>query len=269
MITTYPGTTIEVLSLQKGSSRTLFNGIFATGGITLSQVSNMTGLEPYLIQNGDNGGWDDIGCVHRGQDGLFHGKDCVLAPQNGVNLALAVQSGDRYFVYDRDTGSVGHIANATGYTEADTWLENVNRTAFNCYGEHVFRHSLLVGEGMSETELQTQAEATRVPLIKTSPCGGSGILPAAASLLKLSDPRVRVSALHAQAKAWVLRVWEASGEEVTCTAELPAKVQEVQKTDLLGNVLEDTSVCVENGGLKFCLRPREIATFAIQLEEKE
>jgi len=46
-------------------------------------------------------------------------------------------------------------------------------------------------------------------------------------------------------------------------------VQEVQKTDLLGNVLEDTSVCVENGGLKFCLRPREIATFAIQLEEKE
>ncbi|MBE6799558.1 MAG: DUF1836 domain-containing protein [Ruminococcaceae bacterium] len=51
MATTYPGTTIEVLSIKKGSSRTLFEGIFATGGITLSQVSNMTGLEPYLIQN--------------------------------------------------------------------------------------------------------------------------------------------------------------------------------------------------------------------------
>jgi len=47
----YPGTIIETLSLKKGSSKTLFNGIFATGGITLSQVSNMTGLEPYLIQN--------------------------------------------------------------------------------------------------------------------------------------------------------------------------------------------------------------------------
>ncbi len=51
MPTTYPGTTIEALKLEKGSSRALFDGIFATGGITLSQVSLMTGLEPYLIQN--------------------------------------------------------------------------------------------------------------------------------------------------------------------------------------------------------------------------
>lgn len=48
---TFPGTTIEVLYLQKGASRTLFDGIFATGGITLSQVAVMTGLEPYIIQN--------------------------------------------------------------------------------------------------------------------------------------------------------------------------------------------------------------------------
>jgi hypothetical protein len=51
MVTKYPGTTIEVLSLKKGNSKILFDGIFATGGITLSQVSNMTGLEPYLVQN--------------------------------------------------------------------------------------------------------------------------------------------------------------------------------------------------------------------------
>ncbi len=47
----FPGTTVEVLHLRKGASRTLFDGIFATGGITLSQVSVMTGLEPYMIQN--------------------------------------------------------------------------------------------------------------------------------------------------------------------------------------------------------------------------
>lgn len=51
MTKTFPGTTIEVLHLQKGASRMLFDGIFATGGITLSQVSVMTGLEPYMIQN--------------------------------------------------------------------------------------------------------------------------------------------------------------------------------------------------------------------------
>ncbi len=51
MHATFPGTTIEVTKIEKGSSRSLFDGIFATGGITLSQVSIMTGLEPYLIQN--------------------------------------------------------------------------------------------------------------------------------------------------------------------------------------------------------------------------
>ena len=48
---TFPGTTIEVSRLEKGSSKTLFDGLFAAGGITLSQVSVMTALEPYMIQN--------------------------------------------------------------------------------------------------------------------------------------------------------------------------------------------------------------------------
>ncbi len=51
MLTTFPGTTIETARLSRGSSRSLFEGIFAAGGITLSQVSIMTGLEPHLIQN--------------------------------------------------------------------------------------------------------------------------------------------------------------------------------------------------------------------------
>lgn len=51
MTTTLPGTTIEVSAICKGVSRQLFDGIFAGGGITLSQVSVMTDLEPYRIQN--------------------------------------------------------------------------------------------------------------------------------------------------------------------------------------------------------------------------
>jgi len=51
MSMTYPGTTIEVSKIEDGDSKRLFESIFATGGITLSQVCIMTGLEPYLIQN--------------------------------------------------------------------------------------------------------------------------------------------------------------------------------------------------------------------------
>lgn len=51
MISYFPGTTVEVSRLERGSSRELFHGIFAAGGVTLHQVSSMTGLEPYMIQN--------------------------------------------------------------------------------------------------------------------------------------------------------------------------------------------------------------------------
>ncbi len=51
MATVFPGTTIEVSRLTENASRLLFSGLFAAGGITLSQVSVMTGLEPYCIQN--------------------------------------------------------------------------------------------------------------------------------------------------------------------------------------------------------------------------
>ena len=46
-----PGTAIEIKGLTKGCSKQLFDSIFITGGITLSQVCIMTGLEPYLVQN--------------------------------------------------------------------------------------------------------------------------------------------------------------------------------------------------------------------------
>lgn len=51
MVKVLPGTTIEISGLSKDISRVMFDGIFAAGGITLSQVSVMTGLEPYMIQN--------------------------------------------------------------------------------------------------------------------------------------------------------------------------------------------------------------------------
>lgn len=51
MATVLPGTTIEVSKLTQGASRQMFDGLFAAGGITLSQVSVMTGVEPAAIQN--------------------------------------------------------------------------------------------------------------------------------------------------------------------------------------------------------------------------
>ena len=46
-----PGTTIEVGRITDGDSRQIFDNIFSCGGLVLSQVCNMTGLEAHTVQN--------------------------------------------------------------------------------------------------------------------------------------------------------------------------------------------------------------------------
>ena len=46
-----PGTTLEGLRSNADRTDGLFQSMFLAGGLTLSQVSSITGLEPYTIQN--------------------------------------------------------------------------------------------------------------------------------------------------------------------------------------------------------------------------
>ena len=46
-----PGTTLEGLRSNADRTDGLFQSMFLAGGLSLSQVSNITGLEPYTIQN--------------------------------------------------------------------------------------------------------------------------------------------------------------------------------------------------------------------------
>lgn len=46
-----PGTTIEVSYEERDSVRKVLSHIFAAGGVVLSQISRMTGLEPHTVQN--------------------------------------------------------------------------------------------------------------------------------------------------------------------------------------------------------------------------
>ena len=46
-----PGTTLEGLRSNADRTDGLFQSLFLAGGLTLSQVASITGLEPYAIQN--------------------------------------------------------------------------------------------------------------------------------------------------------------------------------------------------------------------------
>ena len=48
---TIPGTTLEGLRSNADRTDGLFQSMFLAGGLTLSQVASVTGLEPYTIQN--------------------------------------------------------------------------------------------------------------------------------------------------------------------------------------------------------------------------
>lgn len=51
MIGVLPGTTIETDLSRDDAARALLSPLFLTGGLVLSQVAQLTGLEPYVIQN--------------------------------------------------------------------------------------------------------------------------------------------------------------------------------------------------------------------------
>ena len=51
MMWTIPGTTLRQTREEAGHIPEQFQAMFLAGGIVLSQVSGITGLEPYAIQN--------------------------------------------------------------------------------------------------------------------------------------------------------------------------------------------------------------------------
>ena len=51
MIAALPGTTIQSSLGEANLAKTILDNIFAGGGLVLSQVSQLTNLEPYVIQN--------------------------------------------------------------------------------------------------------------------------------------------------------------------------------------------------------------------------
>ena len=51
MINKLPGTTVELVVSDATDAKTFLDNVFACGGLMMSQVARLTGLEPYMVQN--------------------------------------------------------------------------------------------------------------------------------------------------------------------------------------------------------------------------
>ena len=87
MISTLPGTTIEV-HLKRGVSNTILGNIFMTGGLMMSQVSQLTGLEPYIIQN-----WVKRGYLSSPKNKMYSRRQfCRIVTINMLKDSLQIET---------------------------------------------------------------------------------------------------------------------------------------------------------------------------------
>ena len=72
MLGTLPGTTVEVSELRRDGAKNVLSHIFSAGGVVLSQVSRLTGLEPHAIQN-----WVKRGYLSKPQNRQYSERQLV------------------------------------------------------------------------------------------------------------------------------------------------------------------------------------------------
>ncbi|MBR6562527.1 MAG: DUF1836 domain-containing protein [Clostridia bacterium] len=84
MINKLPGTTIEVAVPNASVAKEILDNAFICGGLMMSQVARMTGLEPYMIQN-----WVKRGFLSPPQQKLYSKRQfCRIAIINMLKEAM-------------------------------------------------------------------------------------------------------------------------------------------------------------------------------------
>ena len=87
MIDRLPGTTIEIAVPNADSAKDVLDNIFICGGLMMSQVARLTGLEPYMIQN-----WVKRGFLSSPKNKLYTKRQfCRIAIINMLRDAMQIE----------------------------------------------------------------------------------------------------------------------------------------------------------------------------------
>jgi hypothetical protein len=235
------------------------------GGINFGQEKKNVLEETYFAHDAP-----DLD-VHRLRDGLICAKDFVYSDDAGHRIMLAPKMGDRYFLFDRNTGEIAYIHLGTTQIDEDSWERNVNRQMLHAEGKHRFEDMVVVDLAeLPVSTMQNLAYANRMPpvlirpvfhLDPSSPLGLSG------SLLRVDAPNVQISAAMMETDELVVRIWEGIGKETETRLDLPRQVVHVQAEDFIGRVDPSARVSIEQGAVKATLHPWEIMTLRMETIE--
>ena len=231
------------------------------GGIPFGTEKKRVDQELYL-NSGTARGWDEVGCQHRFIDGLFYAQDFIGQRSNGIHIAQVTLSGDRYYLYDRNTGEVGHILMQTARL-LPRWTADLNETSFACFGAHTFSHRLILeDENVREDEMYAKAQEERTPVrvVRQEDSSKSRGLPLTASFLSSRADNIRISAFYQEDGGYILRLWEAKGEEACAEITLPFAPESAVCTDFQGNTDSRKQVKVHENKIELQCGRHEIVT---------
>ena len=231
------------------------------GGIPFGTEKKQVNQEIYL-DNGTVRGWDEVGCQHRFIDGLFYAQDFIGQTANGVHMAQVTLSGDRYYLYDRNTNEVGHVLMQTALL-LPKWTADLNETSFACFGAHTFSHRLILEDaGIREDEMYAKAQEVRTPdrIIRQQDSSKDRGLPLAKSFLSSEKDNIRISAFYQEGGAYILRLWESKGEDIRAEINLPFEPKSAVVTDFIGNTDSKKQISIHRNTIKLQCGRHEIVT---------
>lgn len=243
---------------------------FIAAHAPLPDGGRLVGDMPFCVEDKDLGAEPYVG-IERRREGMFIAQSFVDWTDGDSGMCYVSHDGDRYYVFDRQGGTLGHILVNSVRPVADGWERHVNRQR-DALGEHNFTFSVLPHAGdWREAELWRRARALRTPAICDWP-RAVGDRPLDRSLLRLEPANVSLSAFYREGDCLLLRVCESAGQAVEATIVLPFVPADVQCVDLLGVPMRDggpgkasPGIASRDRTLSFPLGSWQIVTIAVTI----
>lgn len=203
-------------------------------------------------------GWDNI---HRQREGMFFAKSFIIHKGQNYFTVFWNINGDRYFIYDKESHTLGHILINSIIKPQGTWEEHVN-SSIEGIGKHQFSYSIKVSrDRINESEaIKTSLKLRNNPIVLDPQRGLDKTLPPYYSFFSLTPEDIVVSAIYREGEDIIIRLFEPIGEKREVRLHAHFNFKEVFLEDFIGNYLEEPLIRLREEEISFEMKPYEIVT---------
>lgn len=227
------------------------------GGIPFGSEKKDVDAEPY-----SDGEWYDL---HRQWPGLFVSKDYVRVVDGDRSSALINVEADRFYLLDREAGTLEYILlNSTALIE-NSWEDSVNVKSLQSVGSHSIAYGLHIGKpGETDREAAAAARALRSPVDLVLPYVGeaAGTLPGWGGMLRMDEENLALSAFYADGDTMLLRFYETDGKRTQACIHLDTDLRCAVSENFIGQADGRTVTC-DGGAIRLQVEPHEIVTLRL------